>query len=244
MGEEMRTTGLLKAALLGVIMGLSQSAHADVVLSESNDPTAVAKDRLIELLSKERVALGRLRAARLELLSGLPDTRKFERAPSPEVTFSRAWIDAQPKASGGKNWRCLAEALYFEARGETISGQFAVAEVILNRVDSRRFPSSVCGVINQGTGRKYQCQFTYTCDGHAERINEPAAFARVGKIARIMLDGASRTLTNGATHYHTKAVNPRWAKKFTRTATIGVHHFYRMPQSLSAVTVASPIVVR
>jgi len=108
-----------------------------------------------------------------------------------------------------------------------------VAEVILNRVSSSSYPDSVCGVINQGTGKRYQCQFTYTCDGHAEVIHEPAAFERVGKVARIMLDGASRTLTGGATFYHTKAVNPSWARKFERTATIGQHYFYRKPLQLS-----------
>lgn len=144
-----------------------------------------------------------------------------------DVKFSRSWIDSQPKASGSSQWRCLAEALYFEARGETIKGQFAVAEVIMNRVKSARFPGSLCAVINQGTGKKYQCQFTYTCDGHAEVIAEPLAFARVGKVARYMIDGKVPALTQGATHYHTTAVNPRWARVYTRTAKIGVHLFYR-----------------
>jgi len=143
------------------------------------------------------------------------------------VQFSRSWIDAQPQASGSDQWRCLAEALYFEARGETVKGQFAVAEVIMNRVKSKRFPGSPCAVIKQGTGKKYQCQFTYTCDGHAEVIAEQRAFARVGKVARYILDGKVPPLTEGATHYHTTAVRPRWSKVYTRTAKIGVHLFYR-----------------
>ena len=147
--------------------------------------------------------------------------------PAGAVKFSRNWIDSQPKATGGAQWRCLAEALYFEARGETVKGQFAVAEVIMNRVKSGRFPGSLCGVINQGTGKKYQCQFTYTCDGYAEVIAEPRAFARVGKIARFVMDGNVPALTDGATHYHTTAVRPRWSKVYTRTAKIGVHLFYR-----------------
>ncbi|MEY8840212.1 cell wall hydrolase, partial [Cribrihabitans sp. XS_ASV171] len=85
-----------------------------------------------------------------------------------EVSYSRDWIDRLPKAEGGEQFRCLAEALYFEARGEPVKGQFAVAEVILNRVESSRYPDTFCGVIRQGTGRKYQCQFTFTCDGRAE----------------------------------------------------------------------------
>jgi spore germination cell wall hydrolase CwlJ-like protein len=128
---------------------------------------------------------------------------------------------------GGSEFSCLAEALYFEARGETIKGQFAVAEVILNRVASTQFPNTVCGVIHQGTGRKYQCQFTYTCDGQKEVIHEPQAYERVSKVARLALDGAGADLTEGATYYHTTAVNPRWARSFTRTARYGVHLFYR-----------------
>jgi spore germination cell wall hydrolase CwlJ-like protein len=143
------------------------------------------------------------------------------------VEYSRSWIDAQPKASGSEQWRCLSEALYFEARGETIKGQFAVAEVIMNRVKSDRFPSSLCGVINQGTGKKYQCQFTYTCDGRAEVISEPGAYTRVGKVARAIIDGKAPKLTEGATHYHTTAVRPSWSRVYTRTARIGVHLFYR-----------------
>lgn len=146
----------------------------------------------------------------------------------PEVVeLSRSWIDDQPKAKGGDEWKCLTEALYFEARGETVKGQFAVAEVILNRVESQRFPSSACGVINQGTGKKYQCQFTYTCDGHNEVIHEPRAYERVAKVARVALDGIAPPLTKGATHYHTKAVNPRWSKVYTKTTAIGTHIFYR-----------------
>ena len=150
-----------------------------------------------------------------------------------EIGYSRDWLDAQPAVKGDDQWACLAEALYFEARGESVKGQFAVAEVILNRVDSPRFPDTVCGVINQGTGRKYACQFTYTCDGFKEIINEPRAFKRVGKIAKVMVSGAPRDLTDGATFYHTRAVSPRWSRKFTRTTSIGQHHFYRPPTRVS-----------
>ncbi|MEO0503196.1 MAG: cell wall hydrolase [Pseudomonadota bacterium] len=148
-------------------------------------------------------------------------------SPDSPVQLSRRWVDAQPTATGNAHWRCLSEALYFEARGETVKGQFAVAEVIMNRVKSARFPGNVCGVINQGTGRKYQCQFTYTCDGYPERIGEPRAWDRVAKIARAVLDGRAPELTNGATHYHTTAVRPRWSRVYTHTASIGVHRFYR-----------------
>ncbi|KMW56763.1 Glutamate synthase [NADPH] large chain [Candidatus Rhodobacter oscarellae] len=230
----MKVSGLLKAALVLGFGVAAMPVAADIVLSESNDPGVVPTSRLSQLLSKERVALGKLRAAKLERLAALPKTSTFEKAPVPDFAHSLRWLDAQPKAAGGKDWQCLSEALYFEARGESVAGQFAVAEVILNRVEHGYFPGSVCGVINQGTGRKYQCQFTYTCDGYDEVIHEKRSFERVGKVARAMLDGAPRMLTDGATHYHAKWVNPRWARKFPRTATIGVHHFYRMSTKLSA----------
>lgn len=144
-----------------------------------------------------------------------------------KLVTTAAALAALPRASGGADWVCLSEALYFEARGETVKGQIAVAEVILNRVASSRFPDTVCGVINQGTGRKYACQFTYTCDGRPEHISNATAFERVGKIARMMLDGAPRTLARGATYYHTTAVRPSWAARFRKTARHGVHVFYK-----------------
>jgi spore germination cell wall hydrolase CwlJ-like protein len=150
------------------------------------------------------------------------------KARKPEaVSYSNEWLDAQPAAAGDAEFACLAEALYFEARGETVKGQFAVAEVILNRVKSDQFPSSVCGVVNQGTGRKHQCQFSYNCDGYEEVIAEKKAYERVSKVARAVLDGSQAGLTEGATYYHTTAVRPRWSRSFTKTAQIGVHLFYR-----------------
>jgi hypothetical protein len=139
-----------------------------------------------------------------------------------------AAVAAAPQMSGSE-WECLSEALYFEARGESLTGVVAVAEVILNRVDSPDYPNSVCGVVNQGGQGLYNCQFTYNCDGRSDAINERAAWFAVGKVASYMLNGAPRTLTNGATHYHTLAVHPSWANRFPRTATIGYHHFYRQP---------------
>lgn len=143
-----------------------------------------------------------------------------------EEIFTRSWLASQPKPNGSSEFKCLAEALYFEARGETVKGQFAVAEVIRNRVRSGRFPNTYCGVINQGTGRKHQCQFSYTCDGHPEVVAEPAAYAVVSKVARATIDGKSPDITNGATFYHTTAVRPSWSRKFTNTARFGVHLFY------------------
>ena len=148
--------------------------------------------------------------------------------------YSKAFLRTVPVVEGGKEWRCLSEALYFEARGETVMGQFAVAEVILNRVEDPKFPETICGVVNQGSGRgKYRCQFTYTCDGKLEIISDKRSWANVGKVARLSMQMDDRPLTRGATYYHTDYVSPSWARKFVNTATIGVHLFYKEPDRLS-----------
>lgn len=137
------------------------------------------------------------------------------------------FADAQPQ--GDAQWKCLTEALYFEARGEELPGQVAVAEVILNRVDSPSFPSTVCKVVRQGasSGKLHACQFSYNCDGRPEEIGDRKTWGMLGRIARRMLDGLPRDLTDGATYYHNGQVKPRWARKFERTAQIGDHFFYR-----------------
>lgn len=213
-------------------------ATAQVTISTSSDPTVqpdptALNSGLTRLLSHERHALSRLSVDRMRLISTAPavslrPAARGENHPTiPAVSYTRKWVANQPTAAGGADWRCLSEALYFEARGESVKGQFAVAEVILNRVKSSKFPSSVCAVVNQGTGKRNRCQFSYTCDGNPEHINEPAAYRNVGKIARVLLDGAPRNLTVGATYYHNHTVRPRWSRVFTRTASIDGHLFYR-----------------
>jgi Cell Wall Hydrolase len=135
------------------------------------------------------------------------------------------WLMAQPVPEGDSAWQCLTEAIYFEARGESLDGQIAVAEVILNRVDSPLYPQTVCGVVRQrGSGG---CQFSYICDGRTDRMREKGSADLAGRISRAMLDGAPRTLTDGATHFHTRSVRPSWSRRYAHTATIGAHVFYR-----------------
>jgi hypothetical protein len=191
----------LKSHVWGLAVGAAllastTAAEADLVLSTSNAPDP--------LLAAAAAAAPKAPGTDPALAA----VRPMPRPDRPRLRYDRGFLAGLPAASGGEDWQCLTEALYFEARGEDTRGIFAVAEVILNRVDSGRFPDSVCAVVNQGTGEKYQCQFTYTCDGLAETIREPRAWRRVGKVARLMLDGAPRMLTNGATHYHTLAVDP------------------------------------
>ncbi len=211
--------------------GCARAAFAAsiIFILASNVVTAqtALEAQLGDLLDEERASLGAVPDARLSLLTAAAPELASARSPIGAVEYSEAFLARQPRAGGDAQWECLAQALYHEARGESARGLFAVAEVILNRVDSRQYPNSVCAVINQGTGARYQCQFTYTCDGIADRIREPAAWARVGIVARLMLDGAPRGLTGGATNYHTRAVSPSWARRLPQTAAIGAHLFYR-----------------
>ncbi|MEM7178092.1 MAG: cell wall hydrolase [Pseudomonadota bacterium] len=145
-----------------------------------------------------------------------------------------AAIDHVEVGERSAEWACLTEALYFEARGETLMGQIAVAEVILNRVDSSKYPSTVCGVVHQGEKSGRGCQFSYRCDGLSDKMHEKGARERVGKVAWVMLQGKPRILTGEATHYHTSAVRPKWSKKLMKTARIGDHLFYRYKTRLSS----------
>lgn len=216
-----------------VLMGIglaTVSSAGDLVLSQSNNPKAELNEQVSTILDEERTAISGVSSDRMKRLVIQPTRRNywFTKPGPTETLYDAVHLDALPVVEGGRTWHCLAEALYFEARGESVEGIFAVGEVILNRVDSESFPDDVCGVVYQGTGERYRCQFTYSCDGRKEVISEPTAWTRVGKVADLLLNGTvPRDLTEGATYYHTKSVEPRWSRAFTRTAEIGYHLFYR-----------------
>ncbi len=123
---------------------------------------------------------------------------------------------------------CLAIAIYFEARGEPERGQAAVAQVVLNRVDSDAYPDSVCGVVYQNQHRRNACQFSFACDGRAETIHEKRAWSKARTIADNVANGREALAEVGtATHYHARHVRPSWAKRMRRVGLIGRHIFYR-----------------
>ena len=197
---------LIKLTILSVLL-------PNIAVSDANK--AVIND-IFNMDQKYRADMPKLRLKWLISATNLDHNR----------IYSESHLNLLPMQKGGKQWYCLAQALYFEARGESIKGQFAVAEVILNRMDSKDFPNSVCGVVNQGSSKRHKCQFSYMCDGRFEIVNEKQAFEISGKIAKIMLRGAPRKLTTGATFYHSQNVSPRWSKNFHKTASIGQHYFY------------------
>lgn len=135
-----------------------------------------------------------------------------------------------PVASGSAGeLKCLADAIYFEARGESREGQIAVAQVVLNRVKSSVYPNTVCGVVYQNEHQLNRCQFSFACDGISERISDRTAWSRAQEIAKQVMGGNGGRVAaeiGNATHYHATSVLPLWAHYMRRVDTIGHHVFY------------------
>ncbi len=131
---------------------------------------------------------------------------------------------------------CLAQAVYHEARGEPEAGQWAVAEVILNRVASSRYPSSVCGVVFQNASRHNACQFSFACDGRSDMGGKGNRIVRESWVkANLIAMAAYQRFQKGKTidvlpdtalYYHTPSVSPKWSQVYRRVAAIGDHIFY------------------
>jgi spore germination cell wall hydrolase CwlJ-like protein len=147
-------------------------------------------------------------------------------------------VDQRPKSPAerlaltgkarAKAEKCLANAVYFEARGEPVRGQIAVAQVVMNRVFSPFYPNDVCGVVYQNADHHLACQFTFACDGVPDVVTEPDAWARAKRIAADMLDGKLWMAEIGkSTHYHAYWVHPDWVSEMRKIDHIGGHIFYR-----------------
>lgn len=214
-----------------VFLALAQAVHADMKVSQSNDPAAPLNVNLVGLFTQESSALENVDAGRFSQLIAPPVETKTSAASSPTEaiapTYDAGWIRAIPQTERTAELDCLARAIYFEARGESIKGQAAVAEVVVNRTQSPHFPRTICGVVQQsGNGG---CQFSFICDGKADKIGDRNAWYVAEKIASAYVEGTPRTLTDGATYFHTPAVRPSWANRFPMTVRIGAHYFYRQP---------------
>jgi len=138
---------------------------------------------------------------------------------------------------------CLSEAVYYEARSETRSGKIGVAEVVMNRVTSKHYPSSICEVVYQGSERQTGCQFSFTCDGSMDVAPKGKAWERSQDIAALVLTGMAPKLTGKATHYHTTDVNPPWASTLRYNGQIGSHKFYKFKWRERNVTPVSSIMI-
>ena len=131
---------------------------------------------------------------------------------------------------------CLAKNIYFEARGDNLAGRYAVADVVLNRVQDRRYPPSICEVVRQGEKdskgnmKKHRCQFSWYCDGKADKTPNTEKWIEAQTIAyQLVVLGTMRGITEGATHYHATYVDPSWNKRMDIIGRIGAHIFYRAP---------------
>tara|TARA_B100000683_G_scaffold276736_1_gene331845 strand:+ start:3012 stop:3593 length:582 start_codon:yes stop_codon:yes gene_type:complete len=146
---------------------------------------------------------------------------------------------------------CLAQNVYFEAKSEPLAGQYAVADVVLNRVKDNRYPNTICEVVKEGPikeswktrqyadlpdeeriyyPKKNKCQFSWYCDGKADKIRDGDAWRQAQIVAyRITYNDRHRGLTEGATHYHADYVHPKWASTLQLVGRIATHIFYRWP---------------
>lgn len=160
-----------------------------------------------------------------------PEVAKKLNAAQPFVL--QASVPARPfrlttgTADMSKAIDCLAATIHYEAGNETIDGQKAVAQVVLNRVRHPAYPKTVCGVVFQGSDRTTGCQFTFTCDGAINRTPSDAGWARAQSLARQMLSGTVYAPVGWATHYHTDWVFPSWSAKLDKVRQEGTHLFFR-----------------
>ena len=134
---------------------------------------------------------------------------------------------------------CLALNMYHEARGQGIAGELAVTAVVLNRVNDKRYPNTICEVVEQGPTRaswqnpqvrypiKNRCQFSWFCDGKSDKPRDKKSWKWSQQIARLVVSGLLEDVTGGATHYHAHYVSPKWRTTKTFTVKIGSHLYYK-----------------
>jgi Cell Wall Hydrolase len=160
-------------------------------------------------------------------LPGVPRTPAMGEIPATGVRSNYpAPIDQDESA---RENRCLAEAIYFEARGESGEGQAAVAQVVLNRVSSGLYPATICGVVYQNRRHYNACQFSFACEGKSLRIDEPEAWRQAVRVAGEVTNGKTYVSDiGGSTHYHANYVRPRWARRLEKMDVIGHHIFYKL----------------
>ena len=141
------------------------------------------------------------------------------------ATFTPAATILVVSKNDDPNLRCLAQAVYFESRGEPFSGQIAVAQVVHNRVVEKEM--TYCQIVFEGSERRNACQFSFACDGKSDKAADNQAWQRAIMVASLVKDGNMRDLSGEATFYHATYVSPAWSKSLKQTASIGNHIFYR-----------------
>ncbi|WP_421724485.1 cell wall hydrolase [Bauldia sp.] len=149
----------------------------------------------------------------------------------PGVAATHAWVNKPLPAAArsASELKCLATAIYFEARGEPEEGQIAVAQVVLNRLKNPTYPNTVCGVVYQNKHRRNRCQFSFACDGRRDRITDSRSWGVAEELAKKAVEQQADTFleeVGSSTHYHATYVRPRWARRMKQSDKIGRHIFY------------------
>jgi len=226
-------------------VALNASAEADpgaLAIARRHDPLASAdldpRERRIAQLV-DRLQSGKASSSSNPLAApAVPPAANFaatDHAAVLRARFASAGSASPFQLKGGqlrgaldesRDLDCLAQAVYYEARGETPSGQAAVAQVVLNRVRHPAFPKSICAVVFQGA-RTSGCQFSFACDGASHHPTESAAWRRAEQVAAKALDGAVMAEVGNATHFHVAGLAADWGPHLLKVAQIGSHVFYR-----------------
>ncbi len=137
-------------------------------------------------------------------------------------------VTATPAQADESELQCMTMNLYHEARGEEAVGIIAVGKVVLNRVNSKRFPNTVCKVVKQGgQKRRYRCQFSWWCDGQDDEPGDKKAWKKMELYAKLVFLNRIADPSAGSLFYHTVSVEPYWAASMTRAVTLGSHVFYQ-----------------
>lgn len=158
------------------------------------------------------------------------------KAEEPETRAGKGYRDLVGTANLSREERCLAEAVYFEARSEPELGQAAVAQVVLNRIKSGLYPTSICGVVYQNAHKHLGCEFTFACEGKSLAVTEPGPWDTAVRLSKAVLDGRNyNPRVANATHYHANYVSPRWGKHLRKLDVIGRHIFYLAHPTISQV---------
>lgn len=221
-----RKTYSLSAAAIVMAAGLSFSSAdgAVAIAQESDDASVEAADANetvvaeIELVPEQPVFVSE------EVVQTLPELSEDDVAQTTVQASSLRELVGQVDNDGAlsEQMRCLAGAVYFESRGEPLAGQLAVAQVVINRSEDRRWPASYCGVVYQ------RAQFSFVRGGQMPRINtSSAAWSRAKAVARIAHEGLWESEAADAVYFHANYVRPRWSRSKTRLTQIDTHVFYR-----------------
>jgi spore germination cell wall hydrolase CwlJ-like protein len=211
----------------------SPAAAAAGSTGASASPTTPMVKRAVTLSSTTPAPVDatpmEIAAAPVSLQSPRLDRGEVTILPKSDDPDRPRYVDLIDPDNMNKEQRCLAEAVYFEARSEPVAGQAAVAQVILNRVKSGLYPSSICGVVYQNRHRHLACQFTFACEGKSLRIRDTESWDRAKQVASAVLEGRTYLAdVGGATHYHADYVRPSWSRRLKKMDVIGRHIFYKL----------------